>query len=149
MKSKNVIVVVCLLATTFIGISHVAAAEKTNTDPKHQLPDPESTPPATAKPLKVFILMGQSNMLGFGRVGPEDRQGTPSYLTKKEGKYPHLIDEEAKWTVRNDVRYVQTTVGKEPVFECRPTINRLGADTFSHTTTYAALVGCGPVVNFT
>lgn len=76
-----------------------------------KLPDPDGKPADQSKPVQVFILMGQSNMLGFGRVGAEDQKGTLEHLTKKEGKYPHLIDEEGNWTVRNDVQYVQTTVG--------------------------------------
>ena len=58
-----------------------------------QLPDPDGKPADQSKPVKVFILMGQSNMLGFGRVDPEDKQGTLTHLTKKEGKYPHLVDD--------------------------------------------------------
>ena len=76
-----------------------------------QLPDPDGRPADQSRPVQVFILMGQSNMLGFGRVGPEDQQGTLAYLTKKEGRYPHLIDDQGDWTVRHDVQYVQTTVG--------------------------------------
>ncbi|MFW6169436.1 MAG: sialate O-acetylesterase [Planctomycetota bacterium] len=76
-----------------------------------QLADPDGKPADQSKPVQVFILMGQSNMLGFGRVGPEDQQGTLMYLTKTKGKYPHLIDDEGNWTARNDVHYVQTTVG--------------------------------------
>jgi Carbohydrate esterase, sialic acid-specific acetylesterase len=72
-----------------------------------QLPDPDGKPADQTRPVKVFILMGQSNMLGFGRVGPEDKQGTLTHLIKKEGKYPHLVDEKGKWTERKDVRYVQ------------------------------------------
>ncbi len=45
--------------------------------------------------MQVFILMGQSNMLGFGKVGPEDKQGTLEYLIKKEGKYRHLVEDQA------------------------------------------------------
>lgn len=76
-----------------------------------QLPVPDGKPADQGKPVQVFILMGQSNMLGFGEVGPEDRQGTLAYLVKREGKYPHLVDAEGNWTVRRDVHYVQTTVG--------------------------------------
>ncbi len=71
-----------------------------------QLPDPDGKPAAAQKPVKVFILLGQSNMLGFGRIEPMDQQGTLSFLVKKEKKYPHLIDDEGKWTVRKDVRNV-------------------------------------------
>ncbi len=55
----------------------------------------------------MFILLGQSNMLGFGRIGPEDKKGTLTYLTKEEKKYPHLVDDQGNWTQRRDVRYVQ------------------------------------------
>ena len=33
-----------------------------------QLPDPDSKPPAPNKPVKVYILSGQSNMVGIGQV---------------------------------------------------------------------------------
>jgi hypothetical protein len=75
------------------------------------LPMPDGKPADQSQPVQVFILMGQSNMLGFGRVAPEDQPGTLEHLTKKEGRYPHLIDDQGNWTIRNDVHYVQTTVG--------------------------------------
>jgi len=74
-------------------------------DGTDQLPDPDGKPAAADKPVKVFILMGQSNMLGFGRIDPEDKNGTLSWLVKKK-KYPHLIDDDGNWTVRKDVRNV-------------------------------------------
>jgi hypothetical protein len=33
------------------------------------LPDPDGKPAGMSKPVQVFILMGQSNMLGLGRIG--------------------------------------------------------------------------------
>ena len=78
-----------------------------------QLPDPDGKAADQSKPLKVFILMGQSNMLGFGRIGPEEKNGTLTYLTKKEGKYPHLIDDDGHWTVRKDVRNVHVMNGRD------------------------------------
>ena len=59
------------------------------------------------KPVQVFILLGQSNMLGFGRVGPEEKQGTLTHAIKTSGKYAHLVDDQGNWTQRKDVRYVQ------------------------------------------
>ncbi len=59
-----------------------------------------------SQPVKVFILLGQSNMLGFGRVGPADKQGTLEWMIHEKGKYQHLLDQEGKWTERKDVRYV-------------------------------------------
>jgi len=57
-------------------------------------------------PVKVFILAGQSNMEGFGTVEGEDRKGTLRYLVRDPataGRYKHLIDQEGKWVVRDDV----------------------------------------------
>ena len=56
--------------------------------------------------------MGQSNMVGFGRVDPDTTKGTLAYLTKEEKQYSHLLDDAGNWTVRNDVWCVKTTVGQ-------------------------------------
>jgi hypothetical protein len=61
---------------------------------------------AAEKPVKVFILLGQSNMLGFGRIDPEDKNGTLSWLVKGQKKYPHLLDAAGNWIERKDVRNV-------------------------------------------
>ncbi|MEQ8785555.1 MAG: sialate O-acetylesterase [Pirellulaceae bacterium] len=71
-----------------------------------QLPDPDGKPAEMSKPVQVFILLGQSNMLGFGRIDPEEQSGTLSHLVKKEGKYPYLVDDAGNWTERKDVRNV-------------------------------------------
>ncbi len=86
MKSKKVLGVLCLMATMLMGVSSVSAAEKINTDPKQQLPAPDTKPPVANKAIKVFILMGQSNMIGFGRIEPDTTKGTLAYLTKKENR---------------------------------------------------------------
>lgn len=75
-------------------------------DVPSQLLDPDGESAAADKPVKVFILLGQSNMLGFGRIDPEDKNGTLSWLVKSQKKYPHLIDEAGNWTERKDVRNV-------------------------------------------
>ncbi|HIG87815.1 MAG TPA: hypothetical protein EYQ25_12290 [Planctomycetes bacterium] len=54
-----------------------------------------------SKPVQVYILMGQSNMLGFGNAG-----GLAD-ACKNKGLYPYLIDEAGDWTVRKDVRFVR------------------------------------------
>lgn len=62
-------------------------------------------PPPVTKPVQVFILMGQSNMVGMGRVyGMKD--GSLEYATKSKGLYPYMLDESGSWSVRDDVRYV-------------------------------------------
>lgn len=70
------------------------------------LPRPDGKPADHTKKVKVFILLGQSNMLGFGRVGPKETKGSLEYMIKEKGKYGFLVDDAGKWTVRNDVRYV-------------------------------------------
>lgn len=71
------------------------------------LPDPDGEPADMSKPVQVFILLGQSNMFGFGRVEPVSQPGTLLHAVREQGKYPHLMDEEGNWTTRKDVRYVQ------------------------------------------
>ena len=44
--------------------------------PSKTLSKPDSNPGAPGKPIKVFILMGQSNMIGMGDIGPETTKGT-------------------------------------------------------------------------
>ena len=100
------------LAAMVIGLASVSAAEKTNTDPKQQLARPDTKAPDTKRPVKVFILMGQSNMVGMGDLGPETTTGTLADLTKKKGKYPWLIDDGGNWTVRKDVYYYDARVKK-------------------------------------
>lgn len=112
MKREKLISACCLLATVAMSISAAAAADKFDKDPKHQLPRPDTKAADLTKPVKVFILMGQSNMLGMGEVGPETTKGTLEYLTKTEKRYAHLLDDAGKWSVRNDVRYTFVMQGK-------------------------------------
>jgi hypothetical protein len=71
----------------------------------NDLPDPDTTPPDSTKPVKVFILSGQSNMVGMGNINPLGTLGTLQTITKTDGKFPHLLDASNNWTVRNDVKY--------------------------------------------
>ena len=63
-----------------------------------ELPDPDGEEADMSKPVQVYILLGQSNMLGFGK--PSTLQGIAAE------KYPYLVDESGEWTVRKDVRNV-------------------------------------------
>jgi hypothetical protein len=69
------------------------------------LPDPDGKPADVSKTVKVFILLGQSNMLEMGQV-VGDKDGTLEYAVKTEGLYPFLVDDAGKWTTRQDVRNV-------------------------------------------
>lgn len=59
-----------------------------------------------SKPIKVYVMLGQSNMLGFGRVGPKETKGTLEFMVHEQGKYSHLLDNAKGWAIRRDVRYV-------------------------------------------
>jgi len=70
------------------------------------LPDPDGKPADMSKPVQVFILMGQSNMLEMGKVGPADKDGSLEHAVKSKELYPYLVDDAGQWTVRQDVRNV-------------------------------------------
>jgi len=70
-----------------------------------QLPDPDGKPADMSKPVQVFILLGQSNMLGFGKIN--GGEGSLEHAVKEKGKYPYLVDEDGNWTERKDVRNVR------------------------------------------
>ena len=69
------------------------------------LPDPDGKPADMTKPVQVYILMGQSNMLGFGKIAG-GKDGCLDYACKEEGLYPFLVDDAGNWTERKDVRNV-------------------------------------------
>jgi len=65
---------------------------------------------AAPKPLKVFILAGQSNMEGQGVVKMDparnDGKGTLEFLVKDPAtsdRFKHLVDAKGAWVVRSDV----------------------------------------------
>ena len=68
-----------------------------------ELPDPDGEPADMSKPVQVYIMMGQSNMLGFGNPGP--LKGVAAE------KYPYLVDDSGNWTTRKDVRNVFFCMG--------------------------------------
>lgn len=63
------------------------------------------------KPVKVVILLGQSNMVGMGNISG-DKGETLEKAVKTEKLYPYLVDSDGNWTERKDVRNVQVMVGK-------------------------------------
>jgi len=70
------------------------------------VPDPDGQPADMSQPVQVFILMGQSNMVGMGKI-KGDKEGTLEYAVKEKGLYPYLVDDEGVWTIRKDVRNVR------------------------------------------
>lgn len=88
-------------AFTFALLSVPAAAQDAN----QSAADRKGA--AEGKPVQVYILLGQSNMLGFGKVGPAEKEGTLTHAVQSKGLYPYLVDKEGNWTVRDDVRNVR------------------------------------------
>ncbi|MCF7955570.1 MAG: sialate O-acetylesterase [Phycisphaerae bacterium] len=87
MSRRKLFVVLCLIAAVLMSISNASAAAKTC--------------PANGK-LKIFILSGQSNMVGFGQL-----KGTPgtmeTYVKSNPKDYGKLVDKDGKNVVRDDV----------------------------------------------
>ena len=69
------------------------------------LPDPDGKSADMSQPVQVYLLLGQSNMLGFGKIKGEE--GSLEHAVKQKGMYPYLVDDAGNWTVRNDVRNVR------------------------------------------
>ena len=104
MTRRQFFTVLCLLAAIFTSASGLSAAQE---KAPAQLPDPDGKPAEMTRPVQVYILLGQSNMLGAGKIGPETKEGTLEHAVKTKGKYPWLVDESGNWTERRDVRNVR------------------------------------------
>lgn len=87
-----------LLATVCLGTAAASGAES-------PLPDPDGKPADMSKPVQVYVLLGQSNMLGFGKIKGAD--GSLEHAVKEKNLYPYLIDDAGAWTERKDVRNVR------------------------------------------
>ena len=71
----------------------------------YPLPDPDPADKgSTDKAVKVYIMSGQSNMVGIGYVNGKE-PGSLETIAKREGKFPNLVDKSDHWTKRNDVIY--------------------------------------------
>ncbi len=101
----------CCRTRSFLPIAAVAlvllALPAFAAEVSDQLPDPDGKPADMSKPVKVFILMGQSNMLGAGKISGADKPGTLEHATRSENLYPFLVDDGGNWTERMDVRNVR------------------------------------------
>ena len=95
MQSRGHYLLACMLASALT----VNAAERA------ELARPDGKPADLAKKVKVFILMGQSNMVGMGDLNPETSTGTLTRLTRAEKRYPFLLDDAGGWSARKDVFY--------------------------------------------
>lgn len=87
MMKKKWLTGLCVLVTVYLSAFGIAAGQ--------------GTCPANGK-LKIFILAGQSNMVGFGQL-----KGSPgtmeTYVQANPKAYDHLVDKDGADVVRDDV----------------------------------------------
>lgn len=82
-------------------------------DSKNAIPRSDGKPADMTKPVQVFILLGQSNMVGLGKV--KGGEISLEHAIKEKKKYQYLVDEKGAWVERKDVRFVQYMSGKGPL----------------------------------
>jgi len=96
-----------------IGLSIVSAAEPTAPVANQNLPKPDGKPADMTKPVQVFLLLGQSNMVGLGKV--KGGEISLEHAVKEKKKYQYLVDDAGAWLERKDVRFVRYMSGKGPL----------------------------------
>ncbi|MFU8849072.1 MAG: hypothetical protein ACNA77_10210 [Opitutales bacterium] len=69
----------------------------------YPLPGYDGTPAVTNKPVKVYIMSGQSNMLGYGQVTGTS-PSTLNSMVNSQNKFPNLLADGGGWVTREDVR---------------------------------------------
>ncbi len=106
---KQTHTVFTLIAAAALMLAGPALADA----PKTQIPKPDGKPADMTKPVQVFILMGQSNMVGKGRI--TGGEGSLENAVKNKGLYPYLVDDAGNWSERKDVRFVRYMSGKGPL----------------------------------
>lgn len=77
-----------------------SANDNVGTDPKNLFKKHDGKAADMSKPVQIFIMLGQSNMVGMGNIA------TLEAAVKTKGKYPYLVDDAGAWTQRKDVRNV-------------------------------------------
>ncbi len=95
-----------LLAATTLCLAAATAADLPAVPTLPTPAKPDGKEADMSKPVQVFILMGQSNMVGMGEVGGEG-EGSLKQAIKTKKIYPYLLDDADNWTERKDVRNVR------------------------------------------
>jgi len=105
-----------VFALSSIALITLASSFSTTTSAAEApIPKPDGKPADMTKPVQVFILMGQSNMSGLGKISPDGKgkpEDTLEFAVKDRMKYFYLVDDAGNWSERKDVRYVRMTPGK-------------------------------------
>lgn len=113
MSMKKLLGIGSALVGIAIAVSMVSAADPTASDTNQNLPKPDGKPADLTKPVQVFILLGQSNMVGLGKV--KGSEISLEHAVKEKKKYQYLVDDAGAWLERKDVRFVRYMSGKGPL----------------------------------
>ena len=92
------------IALTALALSSFATAAAA------EIPKPDGKVADMTKPVQVFILLGQSNMVGLGKI--TGGEGSLENAVKTKSLYPYLVDAAGAWTERKDLRNVRVMVGR-------------------------------------
>ena len=90
-----------LLALVFLAMAGGVALAQNN-----------SSTGVVSGPVHVFILGGQSNMIGLGHIRPPSNPKTLEYAVQKKHLYPFLTDTSGAWAVFPTIRFVQVISGR-------------------------------------
>ena len=86
------------------------AKAKADIDPEELFAKHDGKEADMSKPVQVFILLGQSNMVGLGKI--TGGEGSLENAVKNKGLYPYLADDGGGWIERKDTRFVRMMQGK-------------------------------------
>ncbi|WP_395716541.1 sialate O-acetylesterase [Prosthecobacter sp.] len=75
-----------------------------------QAQSPADQPADMSKKVQVFILLGQSNMVGLGKV--KGGEIGLEHVVKEKKKYSYLLSDTGDWAERKDVRYARVMSGR-------------------------------------
>jgi Carbohydrate esterase, sialic acid-specific acetylesterase len=100
-----------LFAATTLGLATARAADLPVIPSLPTPAKPDGKEADMSKPVQVYILMGQSNMVGMGETGG-DEPGSLKDIIKTKNKYPYLLDDTGAWSERKDVRNVRVMGGR-------------------------------------
>ncbi len=106
MNTNQTIAFIALLGASALP----AFAQENPAAAQTELKRPDDKPADMTKKVQVFILMGQSNMVGLGKIA--GAEGSLENAVKTKKLYPYLVDDAGNWTERKDVRNVRVMVGK-------------------------------------
>jgi Carbohydrate esterase, sialic acid-specific acetylesterase len=107
MKRRFWIVLSGILTASLLHMTSVASADNTA---KQLIAKHDDKPADMTKPVQVFILLGQSNMVGLGKISGSEIG--LEHAVKNNKKYTYLVDDAGNWVERKDARFVRVMDGR-------------------------------------